>query len=81
MDVFVFVLFCTISFIQAAQFTKDDCLKPVQIGPVQCKAAFRVFSWRKGKCQETIYGGCFPSKNNFKTLEQCKQVAATICSS
>ncbi|XP_044760733.1 trypsin inhibitor [Coccinella septempunctata] len=65
--------------LSSTAFTRSDCNKPVEKGPIYCKAALVVYSWRGGKCQEAIYGGCFPSANNFQTLEQCQKVAGKIC--
>ncbi|KAG7204607.1 hypothetical protein KM043_005024 [Ampulex compressa] len=39
----------------------------------RCRAAMRRFGYdhKQGKCVEFLYGGCDPTPNNFRTLEQC----------
>ncbi|XP_045463075.1 kappaPI-actitoxin-Avd3c-like [Harmonia axyridis] len=66
--------------LSSSAFTKEDCDKPVEVGPMQCRAAILVFRWHNNQCEEAIYGGCYPSKNNFKSKKECEKVAGPICS-
>ncbi|XP_050508376.1 trypsin inhibitor-like isoform X6 [Diabrotica virgifera virgifera] len=62
-------------------FTESDCTAPVDVGPIICIAYFPV--WRydiySRICVRDIYGGCYPSKNNFKSLEECETVTKPVC--
>ncbi|CAH1990207.1 unnamed protein product [Acanthoscelides obtectus] len=62
-------------------FDYDDCFKDVEMGPIRCRAHFLSYKWDMVtmQCQETVYGGCKPTKNNFLTLEDCINTAQDIC--
>lgn len=52
--------------------TEDDpCSLEQQMGP--CRASMDRFYFNGDKCERFIYGGCEGNKNNFKTVEECRQ--------
>ncbi|CAJ0603981.1 unnamed protein product [Cylicocyclus nassatus] len=50
-----------------------DCDAPTHSPGLQCFAQYKRYTFNKaiGKCEEFEYGGCNPSANNFKTMEEC----------
>ncbi|KAK3084457.1 hypothetical protein FSP39_013863 [Pinctada imbricata] len=62
----------------------DVCSLPKVVGP--CRAAFRKYFYNKktGRCERFIYGGCGGNKNNFATLQKCKEACdkpnSDVCS-
>ena len=50
-----------------------DCISPKDTGP--CRAAFKkwFFNVATGQCELFIYGGCMGNKNNYDSIESCKQ--------
>ncbi|XP_018571161.1 kunitz-type serine protease inhibitor 2-like [Anoplophora glabripennis] len=67
--------------ISASCFTVDDCFKDVQEGLRVCRAYIPVFKWNMElqECDIAIYGGCYPTSNNFKTIEECQLVTESVC--
>ncbi|XP_050518516.1 trypsin inhibitor-like isoform X3 [Diabrotica virgifera virgifera] len=63
-------------------FTKADCSLGVEKDGSTCEAYIRVYKWSDAekKCVKAIYGGCNPTKNNFRTKEDCVKTATPVCS-
>ncbi|KAG5869566.1 hypothetical protein JTB14_014201 [Gonioctena quinquepunctata] len=63
-------------------FQESDCSKSTQGSSIACKASIKRWKWSvdNGTCVESIYGGCNPSRNNFRTYDDCIKVAEPICS-
>ncbi|XP_063436800.1 eppin-like [Mytilus trossulus] len=51
----------------------DICSLPKVTGPCKAYMPRYYYSKKVKKCLRFIYGGCEGNKNNFETLEQCKQ--------
>uniref|UniRef100_A0A6P7F194 Tissue factor pathway inhibitor-like n=1 Tax=Diabrotica virgifera virgifera TaxID=50390 RepID=A0A6P7F194_DIAVI len=66
----------------ARPFRKSDCALDVELGDETCRALIPVYKWsiEAKKCVDEFYGGCHPSKNNFKTKAECEKIATPICS-
>ena len=54
---------------EIAKAPAPRCLEPFDPGP--CDAAFRVFAFIDGRCQQATFGGCYTNDNRFGTLEEC----------
>lgn len=50
-------------------------------GNITCSLKIEVYNWNNGECRPAIYGGCNPSMNLFKAIEECEEVAGKICES
>ncbi|EYB95620.1 hypothetical protein Y032_0157g3172 [Ancylostoma ceylanicum] len=50
------------------------CRAPTYMPGLQCAAYFirYTFNPQTADCEEFIYGGCNPSPNNFRTIEECR---------
>ncbi|XP_071834280.1 uncharacterized protein [Apostichopus japonicus] len=52
---------------------QDDsvCSLPLESG--ECRARFRRWGYKKGKCRRFIYGGCGGNGNNFRSRRACRK--------
>ncbi|XP_050508371.1 trypsin inhibitor-like isoform X1 [Diabrotica virgifera virgifera] len=62
-------------------FTESDCTAGVAEGPIYCNAYFPIWRYdiHARHCVRDSYGGCFPTKNNFKSLKECETVTKPVC--
>ncbi|KAG5887637.1 hypothetical protein JTB14_030907 [Gonioctena quinquepunctata] len=67
----------------ARSFQKRDCSKDTQEGPFYCMALFWRYKWsdQVQDCVKEVYGGCHETKNNFRTIGECREVAVPVCKS
>ncbi|XP_072218178.1 kunitz-type protease inhibitor 1-like isoform X2 [Leuresthes tenuis] len=60
------------------ELTSSYCLAPPKVGP--CRAAFP--RWRydaaTGKCEQFMFGGCKPNKNNFLSDKECESACGGV---
>ncbi|KAK5969816.1 Kunitz-type proteinase inhibitor AXPI-I [Trichostrongylus colubriformis] len=47
------------------------CHHPIRQGPCDSWRLRYAYDKTKGKCVLFMYGGCDPSANNFKTMQEC----------
>ncbi|XP_056631079.1 U-actitoxin-Avd3h-like isoform X1 [Diorhabda sublineata] len=92
----IFSCLLVVSMVAAAPSGADDAtlvaVKPFQVAdcslPIEddselaCRAMLPRFMWsaKEKTCVSEFYGGCNATKNNFKTKEECLQVAKPVCS-
>ncbi|KAK6732463.1 hypothetical protein RB195_016694 [Necator americanus] len=52
-----------------------DCYAPKHLPGIRCMARMLRFAYnpQKNDCEPFHYGGCRPSKNNFRTMEHCRR--------
>ncbi|CAG9835834.1 unnamed protein product [Diabrotica balteata] len=64
-------------------FESKDCFRDVEDARanIRCLALFYVWRWdmKTQSCVLTDYGGCFPTMNNFESLEECNKIAKPVC--
>ncbi|KIH61625.1 Kunitz/Bovine pancreatic trypsin inhibitor domain protein [Ancylostoma duodenale] len=53
---------------------KKRCTGPaVRPGKVSCLGYFTRYTYKNGRCEEIVYGGCGKTSNNFETREECEE--------
>lgn len=59
----------------------DDSIQSQGPNGEVCLGLVPAFTWSslRNKCILSRFGGCFPSINNFRTLEECEQIAKPVC--
>ncbi|CAI9597847.1 unnamed protein product [Staurois parvus] len=57
----------------------EYCLAPMKVG--RCRGSFRRWYYNPdiNECDEFVFGGCKPNKNNYVQKEDCRQTCVTRC--
>ncbi|KAK6758561.1 hypothetical protein RB195_016031 [Necator americanus] len=83
--IFVLLLLCVLFCYCEVNNSKksqpwERCLAPTHKDGPQCKAYIIRYTYNRHsrRCEPFVYGGCNPSRNNFKRLERCQQICEGI---
>ncbi|CAG9857572.1 unnamed protein product [Phyllotreta striolata] len=69
-----------ISVVIHHNFHKEDCYQDTQYNEMgACQGDYRVIAWHHGRCVVRPYGGCHPTRNNFKSYLECLTTAGLVC--
>ncbi|XP_028134094.2 uncharacterized protein LOC114329247 [Diabrotica virgifera virgifera] len=68
-------------------FTLEDCVSPIELLAYVCEwPPSKYDAWRwdangaaSGCVKEEAHKGCSPTKNNFKSYEECLDIAGPVC--
>ncbi|KAM5129136.1 kunitz-type protease inhibitor 1 [Mantella aurantiaca] len=58
--------------------TEEYCLAPKKVG--RCRGAFQRWHYNSdvNDCEEFVFGGCHPNKNNYVRKEDCRQTCVNL---
>ncbi|XP_073465003.1 kunitz-type protease inhibitor 1 [Aquarana catesbeiana] len=58
--------------------TEEYCLAPMKVG--RCRGSFRRWYYNPdvNECEEFVFGGCKPNKNNYVQKEDCSQACVNL---
>ncbi|XP_077321039.1 kunitz-type protease inhibitor 1 isoform X2 [Lithobates pipiens] len=58
--------------------TEEYCLAPMKVG--RCRGSFRRWYYNPdvNDCEEFVFGGCKPNKNNYVQKEDCRQACVNL---
>ncbi|XP_019865378.1 trypsin inhibitor [Aethina tumida] len=75
------IVLVLIVHMECSSFQLSDCRLGPTVSSRQCKGLFPRYFWNDDtqECEEVIYGGCRPTKNNFLTMEECISIAKPVC--
>uniref|UniRef100_A0A6P7H4M5 Trypsin inhibitor-like n=1 Tax=Diabrotica virgifera virgifera TaxID=50390 RepID=A0A6P7H4M5_DIAVI len=75
----IFALLSLIIPLTIGEFALSDCIAPVDKGG--CKDSIPVWKYDvfTRTCVKVYYGGCNATNNNFRSFEECINVAGRIC--
>ncbi|CAG9835833.1 unnamed protein product [Diabrotica balteata] len=78
----LFVCF-TVSIYADRNYGPEDCSKPASVPrlPICPIAPQRLWRWdvKSRSCVRSLVHGCYYTKNNFSTEDECNKVAKPIC--